>query len=285
MTARRAATGAAALLLAAVLLAGCAVLSKPRSHHDLAAMLEPHYHVIQPRGAEPFPAVMLFHMAGAIDPGSENWNAMLAWGDDLAARGYLVLVVDSMTPRGLGGDDLTGPDGLWGNRRSADVVVALDYLRRHADVDASRIGAVGWSHGGWTLLDALAYNPPARLPGGLSSAPAAGLKGLRAVVALYPYCAFPAEFRKGWTAKVPVLMILAADDRVTSPAACRDIAEAQAGIGFPVVLDTLPDVGHAFDYPWSDADAHPGFRHDAEATARAKEMVADFLARHLRPDP
>ncbi len=285
MTMRDAARTVAALLLVAPLVAGCGMFGKPLTHQELAAKLEPHYVVLKPQGAEPFPAVMLFHMGGAIDVGSENWQAMLGWGDELTNRGYLVLVVDSMTPRGLDGDDLTGPDGLWGNRRAADVVVALDHLRGRGDVDASRVGALGWSHGGWTLLDALAYNPPARLPGSIRSAPAAGLDGLRAVVALYPHCSFPAEFRKGWTAKVPVLMVLAEEDRVASPTACRDIAKAQAGIGFPVVVDTLAGVGHAFDYPWSDADAHPGFRHDAEATKRAKEMVAEFLAWHLRPNP
>jgi len=63
------------------------------------------------------------------------------------------------------------------------------------------IGFVGWFHGAGSILDALAQEPPKTQPTGLSEATKRGLNGLKAAVAVYPYCSFPSAMRSGWSKK------------------------------------------------------------------------------------
>jgi dienelactone hydrolase len=93
----------------------------------------------------------------------------------LATEGYVALVVDSFTPRGVSTDS----GGLTGER-VCDAFGALAYLRSLAFVESNRIGAMGWSLGGGVAL----------LASGemfADHAPAPG--SFRAVVAFYPACA------------------------------------------------------------------------------------------------
>jgi dienelactone hydrolase len=132
-----------------------------------------------PKGPGPFPAILLLHDHGArFDIGKEklirpwsNDKAKLAvaqsWakryfsgyfiGDELAARGYVVIATDALgwSDRGvlteeaqqaLGSNLLnlgTSPTGLM----IAEDIRAADFLATRAEVDPLRIGAVGFSMG------------------------------------------------------------------------------------------------------------------------------------------
>ena len=62
-------------------------------------------------------------------------------------------------------------DPLTGRARAHDVYAAAQYLKAQPDVDAARIGAIGWSHGGWTALWALMVAWKAKLSSAWAALP------------------------------------------------------------------------------------------------------------------
>ena len=248
---------ALALLALVAVLAGC-VASGSRSATALQPVLRPHDTVYKPDGTGPFPAVMVLH--GCLGVRSKDTR----WAERLRDQGYVALVVDSMTGRGLTTrDDLTGVCrglNLWGGTRAADVRASLAHLRTLPYVDARRVAVVGFSHGAWAALDFLAISSDD------------DVRGLRAVVGFYPYCGVASRARwLGWDVDVPTLLLLAGQDNVVSPAQCRSLAERTASQGRPVVVTEYPDARHSFDWRASDA------------TSDAQRRVDTFLAEHLTP--
>jgi dienelactone hydrolase len=170
---------------------------------------------------------------------------------------------------------------FWGATRAGDLEASLDHLRAQPFVDADRLAVIGWSHGGWTVLDLLA------------TAPAAGLRGLRAAVAFYPYCGVAsAAARRGWTQPVPLLVLLAGADDVTPPGPCRALAERQRARHTPVTVQLYPGARHAFDYDippraaaWVRRELGFELVHDPAAAADARARVRAFLGERLRAVP
>ena len=117
--------------------------------------------------------------------------------------------------------------------------------REHPAVDPERLFLVGYSHGAWTLLEALALGEA--LPPGLADRPARVWHGLRGAVAWYPYCGAAASFVTDSFPALPVLMLLAEKDEITAPEPCADSAERLAGQGLPVRYEVFPGVSHGFD--------------------------------------
>ncbi len=233
-----------------MLFAACAAMPPPG---ELSALLRPHDVVHRPAGAGPFPAVVILHGCG----GRKDWHGG-RWGRWLAARGYLVMEVDSLTPRRLNPRAVCQGFALWGSTRAADVWVSLNHLRQNPDVDPQRLALLGFSHGGWAALDSLALAKPGQLD------------GLRAVAVLYPYCGAAASHRVGWSAPLPVLMLLAGADRQVSRPACEDVARGQMQRGRPIELHVYAGASHAFD-------AEAG----AALTKNAQNRVQRFLARTM----
>jgi dienelactone hydrolase len=86
-------------------------------------------HLYRPDGRGPFPAMALFHGSTGVLPYHHRWAE---W---LATEGYVALVVDSFTPRGIHND----PGGLTGER-VWDINVGGHLLRHdeRATADAER---------------------------------------------------------------------------------------------------------------------------------------------------
>jgi dienelactone hydrolase len=121
----------------------------------------------------PYPAVIVLHGCNGISRHVREVAARLAgWG-------YATLVVDSFRPRGLRNVCNHGRD-FPGGRRVADVFAAANYLRSRKDIDPDHIGALGISHGAWTVLFAAIASVVAK----------AKARPLQAIVAYYPWC-FP----------------------------------------------------------------------------------------------
>jgi len=243
--------GVAALI---ALIGGCVAGRPPGA----SAVLRAHDTLYRPDGSGPFPAVVVLH--GCLGVRSKDTR----WAERFREQGYVALVVDSLTGRGLETIDqrrsvcrgLT----LWGGTRASDVGESLAYLKTLPYVDAARLGVVGFSHGAWAALDFLA------------SASAHDVEGLRAVVGFYPYCGVASRARwLGLQADVPTLLLLAAQDRMVSPDQCRDVAERAAAAGRPVSFTVYEDVGHSFDWRSSPATD--------DAQQRVRRFFAEALAR------
>jgi dienelactone hydrolase len=237
------------LALAVVGLTGCAG-SMPSD--DLQGVLRPHDALYRPQREGKSPAVVLLHGCYGVRGKEGRWAARLR------DEGYVALVVDSMTGRGLTTREslrsVCSGLHLWGSTRAPDVAASLAHLRTLPFVDADRIAVIGWSHGAWTVLDFLATASPA------------DVRGLRAVVAFYPYCGLASRARwSGLGGGVPVLMLLAGQDAIVSPGACLGVAEAESRKGHPVTTKLYAEAGHAFDW------------RESAATQDARERVREFL--------
>ncbi len=234
-----------------LLLAACAVTTPPG---ELSALLRPHDVVHRPVGPGPFPAVVILHGCG----GRKAWHGG-RWGRWLAEQGYLALEVDSLTPRRLESRAVCQGFALWGSTRAVDVWVSLADLRRREDIDPRRLALLGFSHGGWAALDSLALAEPGQL------------EGLRAVAVLYPYCGAAASHTAGWSAPLPVMMLLAGADRRVSRPACEAVARDQKRRGQQIDLHVYAGASHAFD-----AEAGSPLALDAQ------NRVQRFLARTMK---
>jgi dienelactone hydrolase len=200
--------------------------------------------VSRPAGPGPFPAIVIMHDCSGVGPASSG--APGRWARELIARGYVVVVPDSFTPRGHPGGVCTVPlsqrrADVSPERRAHDAHAALAYARTLPGVDGRRVGIMGGSHGGSTTLAAMLApesdpEPPAREQ----------LAGFAAGVALYPRCAI----RSGAYRPVAPLLILIGDKDDWTPAEpCRKLVDTARQAGHPVAIKVYPGAHHAFDSP------------------------------------
>ncbi len=217
-----------------------------------------------PRGAGPFPAIILLHGCGGVGPHIEDWAV---W---LRHEGYAALVLDSFGGRGL--KRLCGGSAaLTGQMRAPDVYVAARYLKTLPQIDGKRIAAIGYSHGGWTLMWAAATE--AQYPD----------VDIRALIMFYPTCT-------GWKTlpgTTPVLMLLGGKDDWTPAAPCEILARTRGRITAVVYRDAY----HAFDSAGiigrrTVSDARGGLgatiEYNPKAHEDAEKQVRAFLAANLK---
>lgn len=209
----------------------------------------------QDRG--PFPTVLAFHGCGGQRQSMiDNLNS---W---LLPAGYAVLYVDSFAARGIT-DWQPVCDGklLWGNERAQDVYTALELAAAMPQVDAQRIAIMGFSHGGWAILDALAYGGAAGH--GFGQSDQGALKLARAAVTYYPYCGYPAQLRINSRApqEIPLLMLLAGQDSVTDHQQCLDSLDKLKLNQIQLVQYQQAD--HVFDQPSPMHTYQPAIAADA----------------------
>lgn len=142
-------------------------------------------------GTAPFPAVLMMHGCAGVysysQPNASFNNIQVLyrdWGTRLARAGYVALLVDSFTGR-KDANDVPVPQNQCGNGsagvsevndRPLDALAAVNYLTGTTglNVDADRVGALGWSHGGSSVMATLSDSQVVR--------------PFRAAVSMYPGC-------------------------------------------------------------------------------------------------
>lgn len=238
---------------------------------ELSALLRPFDEVVLPEGDGPSPTVILFHGCGGKRRDFSTWAKLIR------DRGYVAIVVDSNTPRGL--DSTTGCGLLtapWGAERAGDVLVTLDDVRKLPFVDPERIVLAGWSSGAWAVMELLVRDAPGALPTNLSSVPEGGLAGVAGVVLFYPGCRSFPWTSDPWSLEVPVLFLLGGADLNTGGAeGCVEFASELEADRRPVTVHVYEGIGHA----WDISDISPGHNHvyDAPTTEDSRERLWTFL--------
>ena len=146
-------------------------------------------YLYRPDGPGPFPAVVLLHGCGGLltSSGKIRANARF-WAEHLRDHGYVAVLVDSFIPRGI--DEVcTGRHTLSAVRdRADDARGALQFMRQRADVQAARVGLIGWSNGGAAVLSVMFDK-------------GAPQRDFRAALAFYPSCMRTIS----WRTRLPAL--------------------------------------------------------------------------------
>lgn len=168
------------------------------------------------------PAMVLLHgCGGAYDRHGGLDARMREYTALLNAQGVHALVLDSLMPRGEKQlcTQRVGIRSVTQANRRLDALAALAWLSRQPGVDATRVGLLGWSNGGSTVLASINDRHPA--------VAAASVKASFAV-AFYPGC--EADLKRGFEATTPLLMLVGEADDWTAAAPCHELARTAAGV-------------------------------------------------------
>jgi dienelactone hydrolase len=244
-------------------------------------------YLFKPEGAGPFPAIVglngcggLFNRDGQIVARETAWAALLN------ARGYVVLYPDSFGPRHVAGGCIGGtPVAEPSRERARDAYGALLFLQSLAMVVGDRVGVIGWSHGGGTVMFAISKafaGRPTSLPKG----------DFRAAVAFYPGWCDVRYLGPDWTTAIPLLWLNGAVDDWTPARPCHDVIDRAVGRGATIDTKIYDGAYHDFDWPGQplhtiDLLRHPpkvvhvGFDHAAHDDAVAR--VPAYLDSRLKP--
>lgn len=230
----------------------------------------------------PVPAILMFHGCGGLRQVQEDYAR------SALDAGYAVLIIGSNAARGIDrfaamSQVCTGLR-LWGGERAADVFAGVELAREDNRIDATHLGLIGWSHGGWTVLEALGDAGRDAVPDALDigAGEAPDLAGVRTAMTLYPYCGFPMQSDgRDFAREIPLHAILAANDMIAPPGDCERLFERSDAVGHAVDFQIWPGQTHAFDEPNPPAD--PRIHYDADAAAQARSRWVEILDRELAP--
>lgn len=238
-----------------------------------------------PAAGAPRGAVVMMHGCGGAYASSGALNARhQMWGEYLADLGYAALMLDSFTSRGV--REICTTRIVERTIREADRVgdayAALAFLQARFGIAPERIGVLGWSHGGGTVLSVITRRPKVGAP-------------FQAAVAFYPGCGTRAARADAFHPNAPTLILMGESDDWTPAAPCKALAQSVSARGEPLGLITYHDAYHDFDNPAlttlrvrkdvpNGANPGQGVTVGPNAAARedAKQRVKAFFEKYLK---
>jgi dienelactone hydrolase len=248
--------------------------------------------LFKPDGPGPFPGLVLLPTCG----GHSNWYPLFDWAKAALERGYAVMVVDPLTPRGVGTENCKVPLKAGATRFRKDGFDAAEHLRKQPFVDRDRVALLGQSLGAMAALSA----------SGEAHATPDGRPPFRAIVSLYPICNIPnyrsfvlkrvvdMRFVPGKVV-VPLQVQMGELDTEASPKQCVPLLDEQKSKGAPVEFIVHKNATHSWDTaalgrgtftkpapPWAKGAGQIVYRYNPEAAAAAMKLAFDFLDRHMK---
>jgi len=255
-------------------------LTRATDQADLASRLNPYMRVHLPEGDGPFPTVLQFHGFGSALASQDDWAAFLA------DNGYVVIIVDSLGPRGINREEAiatvcTGFQ-LTSLERAGDILASLSAARDLSFVDADNLFLAGWSHGGWSIMDLLSLDLAHEIPSNLITASPDDLAGVRGAILIYPYCGFPSRtLSEGWQSPLPSLILMGDRDTVAPADQCLAVVDRLLDDGVSVQHIVYDDASHAFDVALPERFHRGDFNEQITEAARAEALR--FLDGHRTP--
>jgi dienelactone hydrolase len=266
-------------LLAAACTADAAPLPAPHQVDIPAHGLTLHAQLYKPDGDGPFPIVIALHGCGGLGGQSEPVQPRYRdWAEQLLKTGHAVLLPDSYASRELGPQCRAKERRVLARReRVADVNASRQWLQQQPWAARERISLIGWANGASAVL--------------WSVRPQLSTRGIepdfRSAIAFYPDCRISSGL--GWSTRVPTLLLIGAQDDISSPSACRQTVEGARGRSALAQIFVYPGAAHDFDranlplraIAGSEAGlperGHIGT--DADARKDAQRRVTEWLAR------
>ena len=242
--------------------------------------------LFKPEGAGPFPGLVLLPVCSGHIAFLNSFN----WAKRALDRGYAVLVVDPLGPRGVR-DNCTGVWAVGPRRFMKDGFDAAEHLRKQPFVDPDRIGLMGLSEGAMAGLGAA----------GAAHAREGGLRPFQAIVAAYPICMVKSVKlpSTGQTVElhflperieVPLLVEMGDRDNEADPKNCIPQLDALKAKGAPVDY-RLYHATHNWDATETQSKAFRKigpegqtivYEYDAGVTEQSAKDAFAFLDAHLK---
>ncbi len=192
------------------------------------------------------------------------------WAERIMGWGYVALIVESMRPRGLTtvcdiGRNSPVPIPL----RADDAFDAAAWMRTQDFIDPTRIGVIGFSHGGGGVL---ATNS-------LFSVRNHGGQPFRAAVAMYPSCNPNAQPKLA----TDTLILMGSEDEWTPADNCLALIEHTERNGHVLDFKVYQGAFHVFDIAGRRRTIPSGHVLGAtdESVADSAERTKAFLQAHL----
>ncbi len=118
--------------------------------------------ILKPRDFNPakkYPVILHVYGGPSAPTVANEWRSSLLFDQVLLDRGYLVMQVDNRSATAISKklENIILKDG-YGSKELADLVDAVDWLKRQTFVDPARIGIWGWSGGGTFTLLAMTHS-------------------------------------------------------------------------------------------------------------------------------
>ena len=179
----------------------------------------------KPEGAGPFPTVIILHGCSGISSHQTQWaSKLVSWG-------YAAFVLDSFGPRGEK-EICSNPAAVRPEVRMSDIIAAVEYINEQPWAAKQRIGLLGHSHGGYTLLRAV------------QSRFLLQESGVKAAVAYYPLC----DEQRDRDIAIPTQIFIGEADDWTPARLCKQL-ETSRLLKRPDLLQVTyyPGTYHSFD--------------------------------------
>jgi dienelactone hydrolase len=242
--------------------------------------------MFKPEGAGPFPALVMLPTCG----GHLSRHVFDVWAKAALQRGYVVLVVDPLTPRGVTapGENCRPPSKVREWRLRKDAFDAAAHLRKQLFVDPDRVGLLGLSQGAMAALGVSAsfHETPQGKP------------AFRAIVSNYPVC-FLANLKI--PGRGPVTISFVPEERITVPLLvqmgdldtegppqdCLSRLQVQKDKGAPIELVVCKDATHGWDIGSNFTKTAANgqrvvYRYNPKVTADSVKRALDFLDQQVR---
>lgn len=185
------------------------------------------------------PAMLILHGSGGVN---EAYRTM---AKDFAKMGVAGVVIDSFKPRGIG-TTVEDQEQLSSYTMVLDANKVMREVARRSDIDASRIGLIGFSKGGTVVIKTALRHYADRLQRG---------DGFGLLIAVYPWCGdFPMNFR---TTKASIHLMIGAEDTYAGVEPCQDYAGKMKAAGGDVSTKIYPGAKHGWIIPGRTSWSNP----------------------------
>lgn len=263
-------------------------LEFPSAPVQLSEFSVPEMVLLKPDGPGPFPALVLHHQCGGLRRGQWHNQSMRDWAVKAVNRGYVVLLIDSLSPRHV--DWVCGGPrgGVNLGRGVRDALQGASHLRKFPFVDAARIAHVGYS---WGAMVGLLANSKSFRYFMESSA------NFAAYVSFYPGC-FTVKRPDGSPLDIVRsdldsrhLVLMGDKDTETPADECAAKLAAAKAAGAPVEWEIYTDATHCWDCENLDGLSkvdmrgnRVNYRYAAALTRTSEARMFGFLEQALNAE-